>query len=175
MFKKMMRNEKGYSIIQIIVVIAVIGILMAVLIPNFGNVFGATKNAGYKVDGNTIFQSVSSETIPTNVLPSTIAELEAIVLDAEYDAGTATDAFLDTTEGTVTIAAPGATIAGDITVFSDLKDNVAYLLATTTANDAIYMLYPNNKGIKLTKTNNGVVSQEEITFTIASDVITPSK
>lgn len=36
--KKLMKNKKGFTIVELVIVIAVIGILAAVLVPTFGNI-----------------------------------------------------------------------------------------------------------------------------------------
>ena len=56
-------NKKGFTIVELVIVIAVIAILSAVLIPTFGNVTGSAKEAARKSNArNQYTQYVSSET-----------------------------------------------------------------------------------------------------------------
>jgi len=71
MFNRLMKQEKGFSIIQLIVVIAVIGMLMVVLIPNFSNIFNSLddlENKRHYSDINTYIYGTfqyDKQTLPT--------------------------------------------------------------------------------------------------------------
>ena len=47
-------NKRGFTIVELVIVIAVIGILAAVLIPSISNVINSAKDAAYKQDRNTM-------------------------------------------------------------------------------------------------------------------------
>ena len=158
---KFFNNEGGFSLIQIIVVVALIGVLMAVLIPNFGNIFGETKAAGYSVDSNTVYQSLSAETIPENTMPIDSTTLTTMLEDSEFTvAADLTDFNGEDYSG----ASMGLT-SEVVLVFSDDKDNVDYLMfAGTNTDSEIYVMYPNEEGLKFTKSSNGTINKAEGTF-----------
>lgn len=55
------KNKKGFTIIEVMVVIALIGILAAVLVPQFGGVKERTKDAGMLTNAKMVEAYVASE------------------------------------------------------------------------------------------------------------------
>ena len=76
--------KKGFTIVELVIVIAVIAILSAVLIPTFGNVISnAKKSAAQSEASNAISQYVTNQAqagADTN-----IADGYVIVLDSRFD------------------------------------------------------------------------------------------
>ncbi|MBI4180966.1 MAG: prepilin-type N-terminal cleavage/methylation domain-containing protein [Chloroflexi bacterium] len=54
------RGEKGFTLIEIIIVLAVLGILAAVVVPNVSGFLGQGKERGWGTDRNTLQASVDS-------------------------------------------------------------------------------------------------------------------
>ena len=61
------RSKQGYTLMEIIIVIAVIAILAAVLIPTFSSIIGSSQNRVYKTNADTIYKQYVLETSKENV------------------------------------------------------------------------------------------------------------
>lgn len=60
-FSKMRNNKKGFTIVELVIVIAVIGILAAVLIPTFGSVVENAQRSGALQEAKVGMEMVSME------------------------------------------------------------------------------------------------------------------
>ncbi len=54
------RGEKGFTLIEIIIVLAVLGILAAIVIPNVSGFIGTSKERGWQADKNVLQAAVDS-------------------------------------------------------------------------------------------------------------------
>ena len=71
--------KKGFTLVELVIVIAVIAILSAVLIPTFGNVIGNAKESAAKSEvSNTITQYTTNQA--SNQLPSDLPKEGYIIL-----------------------------------------------------------------------------------------------
>ena len=71
--------KKGFTLVELVIVIAVIAILSAVLIPTFGNVIGNAKESAAKSEvSNTITQYTTNQA--SNQLPSDLPQEGYIIL-----------------------------------------------------------------------------------------------
>lgn len=71
--------KKGFTLVELVIVIAVIAILSAVLIPTFGNVIGNAKESAAKSEvSNTITQYTTNQA--SNELPSDLPQEGYIIL-----------------------------------------------------------------------------------------------
>lgn len=132
--------KKGFTLVELVIVIAVIAILSAVLIPTFGNVISnAKKSAAQSEASNAISQYVTNQAqagADTN-----IADGYVIVLDSRFDIvdSNATtnkvDAGWKNKIGYVFACTKGAVDTNTAVKYDDVKDSVYdFTWATTAAN-----------------------------------------
>lgn len=112
MKKMSQKNNKGFSLVELIVVVAIMAVLMGILVPTL--VKNVEKSKKQK-DASAIEEIRT--TMVTNLADPTYSDLEATIV---YDAQT-----LEITEGTVTVS--GSTTAADVSSFltavsGDVKD-----------------------------------------------------
>lgn len=58
---KSLKNKKGFTIVELVIVIAVIGILAAVLIPTFSTVIDSAKKSAALQDANAAYKEYVEE------------------------------------------------------------------------------------------------------------------
>ena len=74
-------NKKGFTIVELVVVIAVIAILAAVLIPTFSGVTGKAKDAALKSDLRTAYAQYAAEKADDD---GDVADVVYIKVDSKY-------------------------------------------------------------------------------------------
>ncbi|KAB2952746.1 prepilin-type N-terminal cleavage/methylation domain-containing protein [Heliorestis acidaminivorans] len=91
MRKKIFQNQQGFSLIELIVVVAVIGILIVVMIPKVGGAPDKAKLAGVKSDFLAIETAVRSHFLENSKLPKLDEINKSNLLDYELVAPSSTN------------------------------------------------------------------------------------
>lgn len=74
--KKLLSNQKGFTIIELLVVIVIIGILVALLLPNLFSAQQRARDAERKNDLKTVQQQLEAYYSDNNFYPEGMGELE---------------------------------------------------------------------------------------------------
>ncbi len=90
--RKIMKNEKGFTLIEMIVVMAIIGVLAAILIPSMSGFISNSKDSQAVANGRT-FQTAATAALtnlaaqnkPIPTSPITTASADATDFKAELD------------------------------------------------------------------------------------------
>ncbi|HEB13270.1 MAG TPA: prepilin-type N-terminal cleavage/methylation domain-containing protein [Actinobacteria bacterium] len=76
MMRKMVRNEKGFTLIELMVVVLIIGILVAIAIPVFGSAANNARDKACEGNVRTIAGAVAQYQAEYNSVP---ADVDALV------------------------------------------------------------------------------------------------
>ena len=73
--RKKMTNQKGFTLIELMVVIAIIGVLAAIAIPKFSESTASAKDAKLKADLRTLDSAIMMYYVQATAYPTTPADL----------------------------------------------------------------------------------------------------
>lgn len=131
--KKMMKNRKGFTLMEMLIVVAIIAILVIIAIPTFNSALAKARAATDVANIRSGYAAAQVEAMTNGLTDKTNGDKYVLEADGSVTKGTATKAY--TTQGESSKATADTTIGGKFAVNSDIKwskgQTVTYVVKDT--------------------------------------------